>query len=93
MKFIEEDGAYAAQLRTLDKLAEEDSFSDEANAGALGRYVFEADLVTDFVPETDVALGSDACGKETGGETARLEDDDLAVAEEAMVEEDLRDLG
>ena len=93
VKFVEEDRGDAAQLRILDQLAEQNAFGDEADAGALGGEVFETDLVTDFVAEADVALGGDARGKETGGETARLEDDDLAGAEEAVIEEDLGDLG
>ena len=43
--------------------------------------------------ETNVALGGDARGEETSGETAGLEDDDLAGAEEVVIEENLGDLG
>ena len=39
-----------------------------------------------------VALGSDSCGEHPGGETAGLEYDDFAVAEEVVVEKDLRNL-
>ena len=74
-------------------MAEQNSFGNEADAGAIGGDVFEADLVTDFIPETNVALGGDPRGEETGGETARLEDDDLAGPEETVMEEDLGDLG
>ena len=93
VKFIEKNRGDAAQLRILNQLAQENSFGDEANAGAIGGDVFEADLVTDFVTEAAIALGRDARGEETGGEAARLEDHDLAVAEQAMIEQDLRDLG
>ena len=91
VKFIEENRGDAAQLRILDELAEQDSFGDEADAGAVRGDVFEADLVADFVAEPAVALGGDARGEETGGEAARLEDHDLAVAEQAAIEEDLRE--
>ena len=74
-------------------MAEQNSFGDEADAGAVGGDVFEADLVTDFIPETNVPLGGDPRGEETGGKTARLEDYDLAGPEEAVIEENLRDLG
>ena len=40
-----------------------------------------------------MALVGDARGEHARGETAWLQDDDFAVAEEAVVEEDLRDLG
>ncbi len=93
VKFIEENRGDAAQLRILNELAQEDSFGDEANAGAIGGDVFEADLVADFVAEPAVALGGDARGEETGGEAARLQDHDLAVAKQSVIEEDLRDLG
>ena len=92
VKFVEEDRGNAAQLRILDELAEQDSFGDEADAGALGGDVFEADLVTDFGAELDVALGGHSRGEKPGGETAGLKDDDLAGAEKAVIEEDLRDL-
>jgi hypothetical protein len=50
-------------------------------------------LVTDFIPEADFALRGDTRGEETGGEAAGLEDNDLAIAEEAVSEEDLGNLG
>jgi hypothetical protein len=93
VKLIEEDGRDSAQLRILDELAQEDTFGDEANAGPIRGDVFETDLVADLVTEPALALGGDARREETGGETARLEDYDLAVAEQAVLEEDLRDLG
>ena len=93
VKFIEKDRGDAAQVRILDQLPEQYSFGDEADAGALGGKVFEPDLVADFVAEAHVPLGRDAGGEKAGGETARLENDDLAGAEEAMIEEDLGNLG
>ena len=92
VKFIEENRGDAAQLRILNELSQEDSFGDEADAGAIGRDVFEADLVADFVTEPAVALGGDARGEEASREPARLQDHDLAVAEQSVIEEDLRDL-
>ena len=93
VEFIEENRGDAAQLRILNELPEQNSFGDEANAGAIGRDVFEADLVTDFVPEPAIALRGDAGGEEPGREPARLEDHDLAVAQQSMIEKDLWDLG
>ena len=93
VEFVEKNRGNAAQLRILDELAQENAFGDEANPGALRGDVLETDLVADFIAETTVALGGDARGEETGGEAARLQDDDLAVAEQAVVEKNLRDLG
>jgi hypothetical protein len=86
VKFVEEDRGDPAQLRVLDQLAEQNSFGDEADTRALGGEVFEADLVTDFIPEADVTFGGDARGEETGSEPAWLEDNDLALAEETVSE-------
>jgi hypothetical protein len=93
VEFIEQDGRDPIQVRILNQLTEEDSFRDEANAGARGGDVLEPDLVPDFVAKPGFTLGRDAGCEEAGGEAARLEDDDLAVAKDAMIEENLRDLG
>ena len=55
--------------------------------------VFETDLVTDFVAEIAATLEGDARGKQTGREPARLQDHHLPIAEQSMIEQDLRDLG
>ena len=59
----------------------------------LGNDVFEANLVADFVAEAAIALGRDARGQQTGGEPARLKNHHLSIAQQAMIEQNLRDLG
>ena len=72
MKFIEENRGDGAQLRILNELAQQNSFGDEANPGAVGSDVFEANLVADFVTEPPVALGGDTGGEQARREPARL---------------------
>src|SRR5437763_15943023 len=93
VKFIEQNRRDAAQFRVLDQLAAQNAFGHEADASALRRDVLEPDLVSDFVAEPAVPLGSDARGEKARGEAARLENDDLTVAEQSVIEEDLWDLG
>ena len=93
VKFIEENRGDGTQLWILNELAQQNSFGDEADPGAVGSDVFEANLVADFVTEPAVALGRDTGGEQAGREPARLEDHDLTVAKQSMIEEDLRDLG
>src|SRR2546423_15122210 len=93
VEFVEKNRGNAAQLRVLNQLAEQDSFGDETNAGARGGNVLEPDLVADFIAEPALSFARDARCEKAGGEPARLEDDDLTVAEKAVIEEDLRDLG
>lgn len=50
-------------------------------------------MVSDFLAEADAAFVGDASGEHSGGEASGLEDDDFAVGSEAMIEEDLGDLG
>jgi len=93
VKFVEKDRRDAAQFGVLKQLAKENSFRDETNARPFRGYFLEADLVTDLLAEPAFALAGDAAGEKTRGKPARLEDDDFAVAEEAAIEQDLRDLG
>ena len=93
VEFVEEDRGDAAQLRVLNQLAQENSFGDEPDARPRRGDVFEPDLVADFIAEPAPAFGRDPRCEQSRGETARLEDDDLSVAKEAVIEENLRDLG
>jgi hypothetical protein len=74
-------------------LTQQNSFGDETDARPWRRNIFEADLVAHFFTEPAIALGSDPSGEETRGEAARLENHDLALSEQAVIEEDLGDLG
>jgi hypothetical protein len=93
VKFVEKNRGDAPQLRILDQLAQENSFGDKANARVSGSNIFESNLVADFIAEPAVSFGRDPRGQETSGKPARLKDYDLAVAEQAVIEENLRDLG
>ena len=93
MEFVEKNRGDFSQPRIVDQLAQKNSLGDEPDTGARRSDVFEPDLVADFIAEPAVALGSDAGGEETGGKPARLKNNDLAVSEQAVIEENLRDLG
>jgi len=93
VEFVEKDGGDAAQFRVLNQLAQENAFGDKANPRTPRRDVFETNLVADLIAEPTLPLGGDARGEETSGEAARLKDDDLAVAEEVLIEKNLRNLG
>src|SRR6476620_543967 len=93
MEFVEENRGNAAELGILDQLAEQNSFGDETDAGARRGNIFEPDLVADFIAEPVSAFARDASGGQSRRKTARLKNDDLAIAEQAAIEEDLRNLG
>ena len=93
VEFVEKNRGDAAQLRILNQLAQENSLGDKTNARLFRRDFFEANLVADFVAEPAAAFEGDAAGEQARGEAARLQDDDLAVAEQAAIEQDLRHLG
>ena len=92
MKLVEADGRDAAQSRVGEHLAQQDALSHVADSRGLGHDAIQADLVADLATHAAVALGSDSCGEHPGGEPAGLEHDDFTVAEEVVVEEDLRNL-
>lgn len=93
VKLVEDDGGDAGQGRVGEKLPEEDALSDKADAGAGGDDAVEADVEAHFAAEGRAAFLGDALGEEAGGEPARLEDDNFATGNEALVEKHLRDLG
>src|ERR1700731_2137670 len=93
VKFIEENRRDAAQFRILNQLPEQNAFGHETNAGALRRDVLEPNLISDFVAKPAIPLEGNARGEKTRRETARLQDYDLAVAEQSVIEQNLRDLG
>ena len=73
-------------------MAEQNAFGDETDARLRAGDVFETDLVADFAAEFGFAFVSDASGEQASGEAAGLEDDDLTIAEQAGVQEHLRNL-
>ena len=92
MEFIEHHRAHALEFRIRSHLTEQEGLGHELDTRLGGLDAFEADLVTDFTPKPDLAFLRDACGKESGGDTARLQDDNLAL-DEIQIEEHLRDAG
>src|ERR1041385_3302556 len=89
VEFVAENRGDATEFGILEQLAEKNSLRHKTNARFVRGHFLEADLVTDFAAEAAVALESNAAGKEARGEAARLQDDDLAVAEQTAVEQDL----
>jgi hypothetical protein len=92
VEFIKEDGGDVFKAGILEQLAEEDAFRYETDAGFVGDDAIEPDLVSDFLAELGLALAGDARCEHAGGKAAGLEDDDLAIAEEGVVEEYLGNL-
>src|SRR6476619_6681286 len=93
VEFVEEDGGDAAELGVLNELAQQNAFSDKADARPRRGDVFETNLVADFIAEAALALVSDARGEKTRGKAAWLKNNNLAITERIVIEENLRDLG
>ena len=92
VELVEDERRDAAQLRVLDHLPQQDAFGDEADAGVGAGDVLEANLVADLAAELGLAFPGDARRQQPRGQPARLEDDDLAGAEQAVIQQHLRDL-
>jgi len=94
VKFVEEDDRNSAKLSVASEyLAEEDALSDEADARGRTCDVVETNLVTHLVSKSASSFGGDARRKQARRETPGLQHDNLAVAEQTAISEDLRDLG
>ena len=93
VKFIKNHGLYPAQRRVLDQLPEQDALGLELDARGVAHAVFEPDLVTDLAAELHAEFARNTGCQQPGGQPARLENDDLAIAQQAMFEEHLGDLG
>lgn len=93
VKFVEDDGVDACELRIVEHLAEENALSDVPDARARRGDIVETDLVTDFLAELCVAILGNPRGEHSSWQPAWLEDDDLTVSETATVKEHLGDLG
>ena len=93
VEFVEEDRVDAAQRRVGQHLAQQDAFRDVLDAGARARDVVQPDAVADFLTQRGVTLPGDAGGEHPGRQATWLEHDDApAFAEQAGVEEHLRNL-
>ena len=73
VKFIEDEGGNAAQLRVVNHLPQQHAFGDEADFRFRRRDVLEADLVADFVAKFDAEFLRHARGEQARGQPARLE--------------------
>ena len=93
VELVEDQGRNAAQLRVLDHLAQQQALGDEADARVGAGDVLEANLVADFAAELGFAFPGDAGRQESRGEPARLEDHHLPGAQQAAIQQHLRDLG
>ena len=90
VEFVEDHCAHALEFRIRCHLAEQQGLGHELDTRLGGFHAFEADLVAHFAPEPDLTFLRDAGGQQAGGDSARLEDDDLTL-HEIQVEEHLRD--
>src|SRR5947209_8534695 len=88
VKLIENQHLSAFQRRLLNHLAQQNALGDEFDSGLRAGNMIEANVVTDFASEFSPAFTSD-----TGGQAARLQDNSLAVLQEPVLEQNLRNLG
>ncbi len=87
VEFVEDDDGDAFEKWVALEASGEDSFGDDGEARVFGGAVVEADLVADFLAKRSVSFAGDAFGGGAGGDAARFEHEDLAVASESGVEE------
>ncbi len=92
VKLIEDDGGNPLERRVSDELTEQNAFGLEFDFGGGTDAILEAHLVADLAPQLHVEFLRDAGGEHPRGETARLEHDALAAAEQTVLEEHRRDL-
>ena len=92
VKLVEDDHADAAEAGIGEHLAQEHALGHEANARPGGADAVEPNLVPDFLAEPRLSLKGDARREHPRRQPPRLEDDDLASAGKAVIEEHLRNL-
>ena len=92
MEFIKDERLHTAQPGVLNELAQQDAFGLELDARGVAGDILKAHLVADFAAKGHAKFVRDARREQPRGEPARLEDDDLSIAKEAVLEEHLRDL-
>ena len=74
------------------QLPQQNTFGDEANARALRNDILEPNLIADFFAEPATALLRDARSEQPRRQPPRLQNHHLAIAEQPVIEQDLRDL-
>jgi hypothetical protein len=85
VKLVKKHGTDAREKGVVKKLAGEDAFSKDADAGVIGELAIEANVVADFVTKLPVVFLGDSSGGGAGGDAAGLEHDEVGMfrAEEA----------
>ena len=92
VKFIEDDGRDAREFIVLNQLPEQNAFGFKFDFGGGADAILEAHLIADLAAKLHVEFLRDAGSEHPRGETARLQHDALPAAEQAVLEEHLRDL-
>ncbi len=79
VQLVEDHRADPAERRIAEHAAEQDPLGDEADPSARPADLLEANLVADRLPQLLAELLGDPPRRQSGGESAWLEHDDLAV--------------
>src|SRR5712671_6511126 len=81
VKLVEDQRRDAAQFRVVNHLPQQDAFRDKTDFGFGRRDVLEADLIADFLPKLHAEFLRNSRREQASGEPARLQDDDLTLAQ------------
>lgn len=87
VKFVEHDDGDTVEHGVTSEAPGENALGDNEDAGASTRLLLEAHLKTDGATEFFTALSRHRCSRGTGGHTAGLEQQKLAVAHQARIEQ------
>ena len=93
VKLVEDDRRHARQRLVLDQLPKQNAFGLELDARSPAREILEPNLIAHFAPEFHAQFLRHARSQQSRREPARLENDNLAVAEQSVLEQHLRHLG
>jgi len=78
VKLVDDHTAHARELGVREEPARQHALGDELDPGLRADLAIEADLVADFATELAAAFGCDPRGRQSRGESSRLQHDDLA---------------
>ena len=73
VKFVEDDGADAGQLRVRQQLTQEQAFGEEEDTRGVADVAFVSCLVAHQPPQPAIELVGNAPGHDTGGQSPRLQ--------------------
>lgn len=93
VEFVEDHRADIGESAVVLEPAQQDAFSDEADAGLTAGAIIEADLITHFSTGLGRAFRGDAGGHASGRDAAGLQNDNHFLVSNSGVEEHLRHLG